>query len=110
MLTRTPTDEEITQVYNYHCVVMSNDPPWPRGWKLTEGLAKKIRKRLETFTASELNSAAHNLSKSPWHRGDNPQRKEYCDPLFLYRNDEQVDKWLNARTDTEEYREQWTPS
>jgi hypothetical protein len=85
---------DVKVVFEHHCRVMSNDGK-PRTWRLTKGRVAKIRQRLKTYTAQELKAAATKLSQSAFHRGENDNSKEYCDPDFLYRSDEQIDKWLN---------------
>lgn len=62
--------------------------------KPTKGREEKLAARLKKFTREEILRALSNLSKSPFHRGDN-DRKWVADPDFLIRNDEQVDKWIN---------------
>ena len=109
-----PNESPTRAVFDHHCRVMSDDPEHPRRWRLTPDIAKKIRIRLKTYTVGELHQAATNLSMSPWHRGENPEGTEYCDPDFLYRTDRQVDKWLNKKQNIGpnvlEYKKQWTPN
>jgi len=81
---------------------MSESSSNPRSWQWLPGLAHLILQRMQNYTADQLMAAANNLSKSDWHRGRDPRTngKEFCDPQFLYRNDLQVDKWLNEKHGT----------
>ncbi len=87
---------DVESVFNHHCQIMGT-PDHPRTWKLTTDLHKRIIARLKTYTVAELTQAADNLSKSAFHRGENEHGTEYCDPLFLYRSDAQVSKWLATK-------------
>jgi hypothetical protein len=66
-------------------------------YQVTKGRDEKIKARLENFTMDQILQALANLSRSPFHRGNN-DRKWVADPDFLIRSDEMVDKWLNAST------------
>jgi len=94
-----PADEiaRAKDIFEHHCRVMSDSPNRPRGWRWLPGIADLICKRLQNFSPEDIKQAALNLSKSDWHRGRRGGR-EYCDPGFLYRSDEQVDKWFNQGT------------
>jgi uncharacterized phage protein (TIGR02220 family) len=69
-----------------------------KNYQLTEARKTHIRARLKTFSAEQLETAVDNLAASPWHRGEN-DRKWSADPDFLFRSDEQVDKFLNFGSD-----------
>ena len=89
--------EKMETIMEHHREVMATEGK-PRSWKLTNGIKRLLKARLNTFSEEELKQAATNLSYSDFHRGTNDNDKEYCDPQFLYRNDEKVDKWLNERS------------
>ncbi|MDE3097198.1 MAG: hypothetical protein KGK07_14515 [Chloroflexota bacterium] len=69
--------------------------PWPLPARLTPKRRTHIRNRLATYSAEQLCRAADNLRASPWHAGDN-DRGWRADPEFLFRSDEQVERWLQA--------------
>jgi len=74
------------------------DPGKPvRKWRLTFKLKKLINARLKLFTEDEMMLASSNLSKSKFHRGENDKGLEYCDPIFLFRSEDQVNKWLTLQ-------------
>jgi hypothetical protein len=58
--------------------------------RLTDGRRRKVKARLGSFTEDELMRAIDALALDPW-----PDRKRY-DELseHVFRNDEQVEKWL----------------
>ena len=91
---RERTLERIMEKYR-EVMAVEGDPP--RAWRLTPKLRKLITDRLETFSEADLIQAAVNLSKDAWHRGENKQGKEWVHPTLLYRNDDQVDKWMNEK-------------
>lgn len=64
--------------------------------RYTGGRKEKLKARLKTFKLDEIITAAQNLADSPFHMGDNEGGRVYATFDFLMRNDEQVDKWLNA--------------
>jgi len=92
---KNSTKEKAQEAFAHHCKVMASGRSQDRTWHLSDTLQDKIITRLNTFTVEELKQAASNLSTSSWHRGQNPQGKEYCSPQWLYRNDDVVDEWLN---------------
>lgn len=53
----------------------------------------KLKARLKHFSPDEILLAAENLSRSPFHMGDNDQNTKYASFDFLIRSDEQVEKW-----------------
>lgn len=63
---------------------------------LTPKRTQKLKERFKTFTKEQIAQALINLSKSKFHQGEN-DRNWKADPDFLIRNDEMVDKWLNAK-------------
>ena len=84
------------KVHEHHCRVMSDNPDKPRGWKFEVYEAAYLR-LLKTFTSDELMLASSNLAASRWHRGDNPGGKEYCDPFWLFGEQQarmKVAKWI----------------
>ena len=71
------------RVHEHHCRVMSDNPDKPREWKFEVYEAAYYR-MLKKFTPEELMLASTNLAASKWHRGDNPDGKQYCDPFWLF--------------------------
>lgn len=63
--------------------------------QVTSGRTRKIRARLRSFTPEQIMRAIENLKRSPFHNGKNPQGREYNSPEFLFRNDEQIERWVN---------------
>lgn len=87
--------DQVQQVMNHYNNVFRD--LWARRLKLTKERREKIRARLKTFTVDELCRAIENLRASPFHCGENDKGIVYATPEFLFRNDSQVDKWLNAQ-------------
>lgn len=72
--------------------------------RFLEDRKRVLRERLKTFTLEEIIQAAKNLSKSPFHMGENEQGTKYACFDFLMRNNKQVDKWLNSDSKQERAR------
>lgn len=70
---------------------------WSKDLKLTKERMDHIKTRLKTFTSEDLKTAIVNLRASPFHCGENDRGQIYATPEFLFRNDSQVDKWLNMK-------------
>jgi DNA-binding transcriptional regulator YhcF (GntR family) len=66
---------------------------YPR-MKLTDKRKKAIRARLRSFSVEELKTAIDNISKSPFHRGENEQGQPFAEIERNFRNDEKVEWWL----------------
>ncbi len=66
-----------------------------RPLRLTKERARHIRARLEHYSVDDLCKAIDHLRQSPFHCGENDRGQVYATPEFLFRNDTQVDKWLN---------------
>jgi uncharacterized protein YdaU (DUF1376 family) len=57
---------------------------------------EKVNARLKSFTKEEIMRAIKNRANDPFMQGDNEGGKEYRkDFMSLFRNDEQIEKWLN---------------
>jgi hypothetical protein len=52
--------------------------------------------RLKEFTVAQLKLVPHGASLSPWHMGINPKKKKYLDVSTLYRDAEQVERFIEA--------------
>lgn len=66
-------------------------------FKVTMGRKTKLNNRLKVFKFEQIMTALENLAMSDFHRGKN-DRGWQADPDFLIRNDEQIDKWLNEKS------------
>jgi hypothetical protein len=66
-------------------------------YRPTKQRGEKLRARLKTYTFEEIKKAMENMSRSPWHQGEN-ERGWKADPDFLLRSDEQIDKWIQKNT------------
>ena len=62
----------------------------------------KLRQRLQTFSSEEIKQAILSASKSKYHIDEGFR---YLTPEFFTRNDEIVDKWLNAPEPKKEKKE-----
>lgn len=91
-------DNAAQQVMEHYNTVF--DGLWARPLKLTKERRKKINARLETFTVEELCLAIDNIRQSDWHTGKDPKTegKVFATPEFIFRNDAQVDTWMNRTT------------
>lgn len=69
---------------------------WRRPLKLTRERARQIKVRLRQFSVDDLREAIRNMRDSPWHAGQN-DRGWVAPPEFLFRNDAQVDRFLNRK-------------
>lgn len=67
-------------------------------YQLTNGRVKKLDLRLKMYTLDQILTALRNLARSDFHKGKN-ERGWVADPDFLLRNDEQIDKWLNYKSE-----------
>lgn len=65
-----------------------------KNYSPTSKRCKLISDRLGSFPSEQLEKAAMNVAKSPFHMGKN-DRGWSADPDWLFRNDENVDKMLN---------------
>jgi hypothetical protein len=64
--------------------------------KVTTVKIKRVSTRLKDgWTEADLAKAIRNLKRSAWHMGQN-DRGWVADWEFLFRNSEQVEKWVNA--------------
>ena len=88
-------DPDVRAVYEHHCKVMSDDPLRARDWKLRP-VEKHISARLrDGYSVAQLMHASDNLSKSKWHRGENPNKRDYCSPQWLFGSPGHTDEWVN---------------
>lgn len=76
------------------CYILEFNSLFGTAYKVTDGRTAKLKARLNSYSLDQIMQATLNLSKSPFHRGQN-DRKWMADPDFLIRSDEQIDKWLN---------------
>jgi hypothetical protein len=70
---------------------------WKGPLRLTREREQKIKARLKSFTIEELKTAITNLRQSTFHCGNNDKERVYGTPEYLFRNDSQVDTWLNEK-------------
>ena len=59
-------------------------------------LKQKARLRLKTYTLEEMKTAISNILASPYMTGDNENHTYYATWEYCVRNDQNIDKWLNA--------------
>lgn len=59
-------------------------------------LKQKARLRLKTYTLEEMKTAISNILASPYMTGDNENKTYYATWEYCVRNDQNIDKWLNA--------------
>jgi len=71
---------------------------WKGPLRLTRERERQIKARLKSFPVEELKIAITNLRQSPFHCGNNDKERVYGTPEYLFKNDSQVDKWLNEKT------------
>lgn len=71
-----------------------------KNYSPTSKRCKLISDRLGSFPSEQLEKAAMNVAKSPFHMGKN-DRGWSADPDWLFRNDENVDKMLNLEVKEE---------
>lgn len=70
---------------------------WKGPLRLTRERERQIKARLKSFTLEELKIAITNLRQSTFHCGNNDKERVYGTPEYLFKNDSQVDKWLNEK-------------
>jgi hypothetical protein len=70
---------------------------WKGPLRLTRERERQIKARLKSFTVEELKTAITNLRQSTFHCGNNDKERVYGTPEYLFKNDSQVDKWLNEK-------------
>jgi hypothetical protein len=73
---------------------------WKGSLRLTRERERQIKARLKSFTTEELKTAITNLRQSAFHCGNNDKEQVYGTPEYLFKNDSQVDKWLNEKPRT----------
>ena len=73
---------------------------WKGPLRLTRERERQIKARLKSFTTEELKTAITNLRQSAFHCGNNDKEQVYGTPEYLFKNDSQVDKWLNEKPQT----------
>lgn len=66
----------------------------------TSNKLRQLRSRMKTFTLEEIEEAVRNRAKSEWIRGEGASHASNWDSLF--RNDDQVDKYLNMKPKKQE--------
>ena len=67
--------------------------------RTTPNKFRQLRQRLKTFKIEEIKTAIRNRSESEWIRGEGASHASNWDSLF--RNDDQIDKYLNMRRSTD---------
>jgi len=65
-----------------------------KSYRVTRDRLKKVSSRLATYSIEECKKAIDNLRSSKFHNGEN-DRGWVADFDFLFRSDEQIDKFLN---------------
>jgi len=63
----------------------------------TLAVNRQIKARLKSFTVEELKAAITNLRQSTFHCGNNDKERVYGSLEYLFKNDSQVDKWVNEK-------------
>ena len=94
---RNKNEDESVREGTAHRLLTRFNLKMKKNYQLTEARKTHIRARLKTFSAEQLETAVDNLATRAFYRGDN-DRKWSADPDFLFRSDEQVDKFLNMGT------------
>ena len=68
----------------------------------------KINARLEEgYTTSDLKQAVEGALLSPWHTGDNPEGKKYLDIVTIFRDDAQVEKFIELADSSTTEDDEW---
>jgi hypothetical protein len=88
-----PVSQTIMDFYNQEFQGL-----WKGPLRLTRERERQIKARLKSFTVEELKTAITNLRQSAFHCGNNDKERVYGTPEYLFKNDSQVDKWLNEKT------------
>ncbi len=105
---RTSDSKVVKEVMDYYNELFGD--LWARPLKLTDERRRKIQARLRTYSVEELKTAIRNIRASPFHCGENDKGQVYATPEFIFRNDSQVDKWLNMPPKEAGYRERADPA
>lgn len=85
--------EAIREVFDYWV-----EKTYTKGRKPILGAKRrsKLNARLsEGYTVEDLKLAVDGVLLSPWHMGDNPSGKKYLDIVTIFRDDAQVEKFMN---------------
>jgi hypothetical protein len=88
-----PVSQTIMDFYNQEFQGL-----WKGPLRLTRERERQIKARLKSFSVDELKTAITNLRQSAFHCGNNDKERVYGTPEYLFKNDSQVDKWLNEKT------------
>ena len=95
-INNTITSNEVNQIIEYFNNIFQTK------YRVTADRNKKIKLRLKSYSLDEIQKAIDNLKQSSFHNGNNDRGwKAGID--FIIRNDEQIDKFLNAPTNTINY-------
>lgn len=67
-----------------------------KNYQVTDDRSDALERRLKKYSMEQVKLAIDALLKSPHHIGKNKSGTWYATPDFLLRNDEMIDRWLNA--------------
>lgn len=89
--------KQIQEIWDHY--VKTFDGFFPRGLTLTVKRKKQIENRLKdknkSFSVDDIKLAISNIRQSPFHCGDNPNKKFYATIEFVCRSPEKVEEWMN---------------
>jgi len=85
---------ELRRLHLFICDLFGKNPD---RMALTDKRKRKLKKRLEELGEERLKQAYIAISKSPWHRGDNPSgwSIDNKDLYWLVENAERTEEWAN---------------
>lgn len=92
--TKSNNTNTISKIGNVIPILEYFNLKFSKKYRLTKDREKKIGLRLKTYSLEECKTAIDNLSSSKFHSGEN-ERGWVADIDFLFRSDEQIDKFLN---------------
>lgn len=84
------SDDAIEQVFAYWKQVIS-----PKSKAVLDHKRKlRIGWAIHDYGVESCKKAVDGITKSPWHMGDNPQRKKYNDVELIFRDADNVEKFI----------------
>jgi hypothetical protein len=87
-------DEQVNQIFDFYKQTFDG---YFKRLTLTNGRKTKIEARLKAgYTVDDICTAIKNIRKSAFHCGDNDKHMFYATLEFICRNDETLEKWINA--------------
>lgn len=95
-ISQNNSEETAENIFNHYCLIFKGLYK-PR--KLPDYL-NKIKQRLKNYSENDLKAAINKIRLDKWNIGEHPGNKTFYATIdFLFKNDSQIDRYLNAKTE-----------